>query len=127
MTGPELAGGSAAGWGIGDPQTVEGLLFAAAGLAGLPPCANAGGTATAARSAAQASVRANCFCIKGFRNTLVYLDSDAGDRNPAGIRAGSGFQWVQAVQKVLLNLVNHLITRGAGRPRARQPDGKRAA
>src|SRR6476659_2385469 len=122
MTGPELAGGSAAGCGMGDPQTVEGLLFAAAGL---PPCANAGGTATAARIAAQASVRANCFCIKGFRNTLVYLDSDAGDRNPAGIRAGSGFQWVQAVQKVLLNLVNPLITRGAGRPRARQPDGKR--
>src|SRR5215471_4028283 len=119
MTGPELADGRAAGGGMGDPQTVEGLLFAAAGLAGLPPCANAGATATAARSAAQASVRANCFCIKGFRNSLVYLDSDAGDRNPAGVPVRSGVQWVQEVQKVLSNLVNPLVTRGAGRPRAR--------
>ena len=34
-TGPELAGGSATGGGIGEPQTVDGLLFAAGRVAGL--------------------------------------------------------------------------------------------
>jgi hypothetical protein len=70
-TGADPAGGSAAGGGIGKPQIVDGLLFAAAGF-GAASCANAGAEAVAATIAADASVRANCFCINGFRNILVY-------------------------------------------------------
>ena len=63
-------GGSAAGGGIGKPQTVAGLLFAEAGF--WAAWANAEVEPTAASSAADASVRTNFFCIRGFRNTLVY-------------------------------------------------------
>src|SRR5258705_3858199 len=88
MTGGELAGGRAAGCGMAAPEMVDGLLFAAAGL---PACANAGVEAMVT-SAAAASVRANCFCIKGFRNTLAYWislrTSDVRGGTTAGERSG---------------------------------------
>src|SRR5258708_3286155 len=93
MTGPDPAGGSAAGGGIGEPQTVVGL-FAAAGswAAG---CANAGVEATVADSAADASARANCLCIKEFRNALVYRIFWGVQTNRTGYWPGSAVRRVQ--------------------------------
>src|SRR5947207_2713922 len=86
MTGPELAGGNAAGGGMGEPQTVVGLTPGP----GAAPCANTGAAATAPISAAQPSVRTNCLRIKRIPQpkhlSLLDLLGDSDER--IGVVAG---------------------------------------
>src|SRR5581483_7663711 len=87
MTGPEPAGGRFAGGGIGEPQTVVGLLAGA----GVPcACASVGSAAAAARSATQVSARTICLRINRIPKHLSLLDllGDSDDRPP--LAAGFG-------------------------------------